>query len=182
MSEFKRTLIAGGHQTGKTEQLLDWVSQGEPSDSYPFWSRVIFTPTMAEADRLRKILRDRFPEHDAYRWVFFPADRPRFQMPLPEIGVDRLEGFVAPLFPGPVSVFAMAIDRVVHSTEIVEPGFLGGKARLFGYRAVLDENLLADSGVPAEQIAEEAAQSAAESMRAAVMRKCAELRSEDGDA
>lgn len=50
---------------GKTTEAVEWVLAGEPTDSYPFWSRVLLVPTIEAADQARK----RFPALD-YRQVF----------------------------------------------------------------------------------------------------------------
>lgn len=47
-------VIVNGRQAGKTYTLVQWVKEGERTDSYPFWSRVILTHNIADADRLRK--------------------------------------------------------------------------------------------------------------------------------
>lgn len=47
-------VIVNGRQAGKTYALVQWVKDGERTDSYPGWSRVILTHTIADADRLRK--------------------------------------------------------------------------------------------------------------------------------
>lgn len=40
-------------QAGKTHMLVEWVRKGVETRSYPFWSRVILTPNIREADRIR---------------------------------------------------------------------------------------------------------------------------------
>jgi hypothetical protein len=52
-------LIIGGRRYGKTTQALEWVDQAERIKGYPFWSRVLLVVNSHEADRLRKLLRDR---------------------------------------------------------------------------------------------------------------------------
>lgn len=48
-------VIVNGRQAGKTYSLVQWVKDGEETDSYPGWSRVILSHTLAEADRLRRL-------------------------------------------------------------------------------------------------------------------------------
>lgn len=47
-------VIARGRRGGKTHALIAWVKQGEKTDSYPGWSRVIVTHTLQDAEYLRK--------------------------------------------------------------------------------------------------------------------------------
>lgn len=42
-----------GRAHGKTSTLVEWVKQGEPTDSYPFWTRVILCPDFRQAQQLR---------------------------------------------------------------------------------------------------------------------------------
>ena len=44
-----------GRQAGKTYALVQWVKDGEETDSYPGWSRVILTHSLEEAQRLRSL-------------------------------------------------------------------------------------------------------------------------------
>lgn len=46
-------VIVNGRQAGKTYALVQWVKEGEETDSYPGWSRVILTHNLEEAARLR---------------------------------------------------------------------------------------------------------------------------------
>ena len=48
-------VIVNGRQSGKTYTLVQWVKEGEQTDSYPGWSRVILTHTIDEANRLRTL-------------------------------------------------------------------------------------------------------------------------------
>lgn len=52
-------------RAGKTTEAVEWVMAGEPTDSYPFWTRVLLTPTIEAADQARR----QFPALD-YRQVF----------------------------------------------------------------------------------------------------------------
>lgn len=47
-------VIVNGRQAGKTYALVQWVKEGEQTDSYPGWSRVILTHNIDEAQRLRQ--------------------------------------------------------------------------------------------------------------------------------
>jgi hypothetical protein len=48
-------VIVNERQSGKTYALIQWVKDGEQTDSYPGWSRVILTDTIKEAQRLRNL-------------------------------------------------------------------------------------------------------------------------------
>lgn len=48
-------VIVNGRQAGKTHALMKWVKEGEETDSYPGWSRVILTHSLEEAQRLRTL-------------------------------------------------------------------------------------------------------------------------------
>lgn len=48
-------VIVRGRQAGKTHDLVQWVKQGEETDSYPGWSRVILTHSIHEAERIRSL-------------------------------------------------------------------------------------------------------------------------------
>jgi hypothetical protein len=58
-------IIVRPRQAGKTYEAVQWVLEGEQTDSYPGWSRVLLCHTLQEADRIRKD----FPALD-YRQVF----------------------------------------------------------------------------------------------------------------
>lgn len=63
-----------GRRTGKTLVCIEWLKQGKPKRGYPFWSRVVVTPNISQADHIRDILRDdpdlQDDMYDTYRWVF----------------------------------------------------------------------------------------------------------------
>lgn len=46
-------VIVNGRQSGKTYQLIQWVKDGEKTDSYPGWSRILLCHSLDEAQRLR---------------------------------------------------------------------------------------------------------------------------------
>lgn len=46
-------VIVRPRQAGKTTELVEWVKQGEATNSYPFWTRIILCPTVDMAQRLR---------------------------------------------------------------------------------------------------------------------------------
>lgn len=48
-----------GRRWGKTTKTIEWVEQGKRVPHYPFWDRVIVTPTREEAIRLRDMLSKR---------------------------------------------------------------------------------------------------------------------------
>jgi len=48
-------VIVNGRQAGKTHALVQWVKEGEQTDSYPGWTRVILTHSLEEAQRLRNL-------------------------------------------------------------------------------------------------------------------------------
>jgi hypothetical protein len=59
---------------GKTTKLIKWVKQGHEINTWPYWSRIIITHTMQNADLLRNTMRK---EHGMdrigldYHQVFF---------------------------------------------------------------------------------------------------------------
>ena len=46
-------VIARGRQAGKTHALIEWVKEGETTDSYPGWSRILLCHSLEEAQRIR---------------------------------------------------------------------------------------------------------------------------------
>lgn len=84
-------VIVRPRRAGKTHELLEWVKQGERTDSYPGWSRIILTHTLDEAQRLRT------REDMYYHQVFSVGEwqSARIGYPSPEIGVDNLDIIVA---------------------------------------------------------------------------------------
>jgi hypothetical protein len=52
-------LFIGGRRSGKTTACLRWVEQATQTASYPFWDRVLLAVNKGEADRLRRLLRER---------------------------------------------------------------------------------------------------------------------------
>jgi hypothetical protein len=62
--------IIGARRSGKTTQLLEWVLEGHPRNTFPYWSRVIISFSHQEARRLRNILKQARPELDTQEWVF----------------------------------------------------------------------------------------------------------------
>jgi hypothetical protein len=46
-------VIVNGRQSGKTYRLIQWVKEGEQTDSYPGWSRILLCHSLDEAQRLR---------------------------------------------------------------------------------------------------------------------------------
>jgi hypothetical protein len=60
-------IIVRPRQTGKTFEMVKWVLAGRETHSYPGWSRVILTPTLDQADYIRK----QYPAleyHQVYSW------------------------------------------------------------------------------------------------------------------
>ena len=47
-------VIARGRQAGKTYDLVQWVKQGEETDWYPGWSRILLCHSLEEAQRIRR--------------------------------------------------------------------------------------------------------------------------------
>jgi len=48
-------VIVNGRQSGKTYALVEWIKEGEETDSYPGWSRVLLCHSLEEAQRIRKL-------------------------------------------------------------------------------------------------------------------------------
>jgi len=46
-------VIVRGRQASKTYESVQWVLAGEPTDSYPGWSRVLLCMSIGEADHVR---------------------------------------------------------------------------------------------------------------------------------
>ena len=75
-------------QSGKTFEIVDWVRQGKATDSYPFHSRVIVTPNIAQADLIRRT----YPLLD-YREVFSLSEwkNARLGAQPVEVGIDNVD-------------------------------------------------------------------------------------------
>jgi hypothetical protein len=86
-------VIVRPRQAGKTYEMVQWVKQGEPTRSYPFWSRIILCPTLEMAQRLRT---DETYGLD-YTQVFGVDEWRRARKgPLPvEVAIDNLDLFLA---------------------------------------------------------------------------------------
>lgn len=81
-------IIARGRQAGKTYEAVQWVLEGEQTDSYPGWTRVILAHNIHEADRIR----EDYPALD-YRQVFGIEEmrNARFGPKPVEIAVDNAD-------------------------------------------------------------------------------------------
>lgn len=62
--------IIGDRRSGKTTELLEWILDGHPRDTFPYWSRIIISFSDREARRLRNILKMARPSLDISEWVF----------------------------------------------------------------------------------------------------------------
>lgn len=84
-------VIVRGRQAGKTYDLVQWVKQGDETNSYPGWSRVILTHSIAEAERIRDL-------YDLdYRQVFSAEEwrTARLGLKPVEVAVDNAELILA---------------------------------------------------------------------------------------
>lgn len=80
-------VLAWPRKWGKTYALVRWVKQGNKTNSYPFWDRVIITFNLREADRLRK-------DHGLdYRQVFSAEEwqHARKGSKPVEVGIDNVD-------------------------------------------------------------------------------------------
>jgi len=50
-------VFLGNRQSGKTQALIDWIMEGEPTLQYPNWSRVIVCPNHEQTVLVYKRLR-----------------------------------------------------------------------------------------------------------------------------
>jgi hypothetical protein len=79
-------------QAGKTHALVQWVKEGEATNSYPFWSRIILTPSIEQAMRLREEYED-LDYNQVFAWIEWSTMR-RGSLPV-EVAVDNLDMIVA---------------------------------------------------------------------------------------
>lgn len=96
-------IIVRPRRAGKTHELLEWVKQGERTDSYPGWSRIILTHTLDEAQRLRT------REDMYYHQVFSIGEwqSARIGRWVPEIAIDNADIVLADLLGRPVDLITM---------------------------------------------------------------------------
>ncbi len=57
-------VFVGGRRGGKTTKCLEWLEQAKRVPQYPFWDRILLTPSLDEAQRLRVMLRRREEERN----------------------------------------------------------------------------------------------------------------------
>lgn len=103
-------LIISGRRGGKTEACLEWVlTDNEPTDSYPFWQKVILTHNDREADRLRGVLARRLrsrgmtdPHGLFYNLVYSAEEWQRAQIGVEPVQLmfDNADLFLAGMFRG----------------------------------------------------------------------------------
>ena len=80
-------IIVRGRQAGKTYDLIQWVKEGEETDSYPGWSRILLCHSLDEAQRIRT-------QYDVdYRQVFSVSEWQNARMGRKsiEIAVDNAD-------------------------------------------------------------------------------------------
>lgn len=97
-----------GRGAGKTYRLVQWVKDGEETDSYPGWSRVLLTHSIDEAQRLRS-------EYELdYRQVFSYAEwRDAHLGPKPvDIAVDNVDLLLMGYFRSMPSLIAMTGSNI----------------------------------------------------------------------
>lgn len=95
-------------QTGKTTKMIDWVLEGENTDSYPFNSRVIICKSIHEADHIRGMILDRigkeeFDRRYAYNMVYHLSDwqRARIGAAPIEVSIDNADVILRGLVENP---------------------------------------------------------------------------------
>lgn len=97
-------------RSGKTTKLALWVKEGERTDSYPGWNRVMLVPTAQEALHVRqqyKLDSHQIFSFDEWRTAYaraFPADA-RI-----EVAVDRAETLIHDLVMGRGTVTYAGIE------------------------------------------------------------------------
>lgn len=104
-------------RAGKTRLLLEWVRAAERCDAYPFWTRIIITPDLKQADLLRDELRRSYIGNDGlyYNMVYAYEEWKTTQLGSSwegEVGIDNLDTLLNYLFGhrGSVSVVTLNGD------------------------------------------------------------------------
>lgn len=123
-----------GRRCGKTTKVIEWVEQGKRTPVYPFWTRVIVTPTAQEADRLRELLFTRAEARGAptglltegllYNQVYAAEEWRRAHIPrdwIGEIAIDNAEWLLQTMFRQPPSLITMT-GTVVEDSQTTPKG------------------------------------------------------------
>jgi hypothetical protein len=103
-------IVQLGRREGKTHRLLDWVAEGTPCTPYPFWTRIIVTPDIHQADWLRDLLRRQAHEDRrdmAYNKVYAYNEWLHAHIGTGwdgEIGIDNLDMLINNLFRHHISI------------------------------------------------------------------------------
>ena len=90
-------VIAGGRGSGRTTKLVEWLKGGRRLESYPYWSRVVLTPTERQALWLRNEVIRRYlgrPGPSGITHAVFSIDqwlRARGSNPEVEVAIDNVE-------------------------------------------------------------------------------------------
>lgn len=114
-------LVAGGRRSGRTTKLLEWLKQAVPTNSYPFWDRVLLVHSLDRAQDLRGQLarwsRSRGDKHGlAYNLVYSYTEWREARighMPV-EIAVDDVDMLVSNYFhQTPALIAYHAVDVTV---------------------------------------------------------------------
>lgn len=97
-------VIARGRQAGKTHDLVQWVLLGKPTNSYPFWSRVLLVPTIQQANDVRRLYQDL-----DYRQVFSVREwqNARLGSDPVQVSIDNVEWLLQEIV-GPANILAYA--------------------------------------------------------------------------
>ena len=105
-SKHRAQIFLADRGKGKTTRLIEWVKQGERTNYYPGWSRIILVPAFHDAQRLRH-------GHNVYgldyHQVFTVSEFRDGKFPSPgvEIGVDNIDLILHSYLGGAVTVGTM---------------------------------------------------------------------------
>lgn len=83
-------VIAAGRKTGKTQQVVDWVLEGERVHGYPGWSRVLLVHNLEEVVRLR----DQYSIDSKQIFSLHEWQRAHNVHPDTEVAIDNLDMYL----------------------------------------------------------------------------------------
>lgn len=126
-------VLAADRRRGKTTQLLRWLSEGEPRDSWPSWSRVIIVPSKEEAEyvvqhhdaapTVGQLLRERSGPSLAKVILAYDRDRyaiQRVRLYEVEVAIDNAEEWLHQSF-GFVPAVVALTGAVMELNYVPEP-------------------------------------------------------------
>jgi hypothetical protein len=83
-------VIAAARKTGKTQQAVDWVLEGERVHGYPGWSRVLLVHNLEEVVRLR----DQFSLDPKQIFSLHEWQRASNVHPETEVAIDNVDMYL----------------------------------------------------------------------------------------